>query len=562
MASHTQDDASSTAGSPSVAATPAPRGRPVGRVGQRVGPFLLEERLEQHDAIGLYRATRPAGSRQPQQVAIRIVEDARNDRAAAWVRHEYDILLRLNHPGVPRAFGYYSSQVGVAMSVPPPFLLHDLLEAQRAGQLTLDVPTALEIVQEVASILRHAHGVNGPDGPICHSHLSPRTIGLQEDGTVTVLGFGTTGPEVPYGYRPPEQVVGAFMDPRSDQWRIGALLIELLIGVPPYAELDDPEPAAVEGRVEPWVQRLERRHPEVARIVSKLLSPAAGSRYQNEGTLVRDLLEVTRHQGTSPDRRALMSHLRAREAARIRRIEAAEEARRKAEEAANPPPPPTHPEPEYRETPALPDSARMEPRPAPTAAPTPVAPEAPPASEPPEPDAPTEATRAGGEEAEAPTLQAVVASEPSDDHDSLGGPMLSQVLRTASGADPIDDPLSGGGPAIPRVVGVTWEEDEEAESSEGLSLGLGRVEASLHDDPSLGPLSALVTDGDEPHPELEDSDLSLETTDLLDDGPPAGSAASGAGPRPMKWFPSELAAMAAIGVAFVMAIFFLVWRFG
>ena len=556
MASHTQDDASSTAGSPPAAATPAPRGRPVGRVGQRVGPFLLEERLEQHDAIGLYRASRPAGSRQPQHVAIRIVEDARNDRAAAWVRHEYDILLRLNHPGVPRAFGYYSSQVGVAMSVPPPFRLDDLLEAQRAGQLTLDVPTALEIVQEVASILRHAHGINGPDGPICHSHLSPRTIGLQLDGTVTVLGFGTTAPEVPYGYRPPEQVVGAFMDPRSDQWRIGALLTELLIGVPPYAELDDPEPAAVEGRVEPWVQRLERRHPEVARIVSKLLSPAAGSRYQNEGTLVRDLLEVTRHQSTSPDRRALMSHLRAREAARVRRMEAAEEARRKEEEAANPPPPPVDPEPEYVETPALPDSVRMEPRP------TPVAPEAPPLSEPPEPDAPTEAARTRISEAEAPTLQAVVASESSDDHDSLGGPMLSQVLHTTAGSDPIDDPLSGEGPALPRVVGVTWEEDEEAESSEGLSLGLGRVEANPHDDPSLGPLSALVIDGDEPNPELEDSDPSLETTDLLDDGPPPGSSPSGAGPRPMKWFPSELAAMAAIGVAVIMAIFFLVWRFG
>ena len=41
-------------------------------------------------------------------------------------------------------------------------------------------------------------------------------------------------------------------------------------------------------------------------------------------------------------------------------------------------------------------------------------------------------------------------------------------------------------------------------------------------------------------------------------GPGVGRAA---GPRPLKWFPSD-PAMAAIGVATVMAIVFMVWRFG
>jgi hypothetical protein len=280
---------------------------------------LLVERLSLHDAIGQYRATRPAGSREPRQVAIRIVEDARNDRAAAWVRHEYDILVRLDHPGIPRAYGYYSSQVGVATSLPPTVMLESIVAARRAGEVTIDVSTALDIVHEVAIILRHAHSVHGPDGPVCHSHLHPGTIGMDKDGTVIVVGFGAAPTDTPHGYKPPEQVLGAFVDARSDQWRLGALIIELLLGVPPYTDLDDPGAAAAEGLVQPWLRRLERRFPEVARLVQKLLSPAAGNRYDNEGSLIRDLLEVMRHQANPPSRRALLSQMKAVAEAKTRR---------------------------------------------------------------------------------------------------------------------------------------------------------------------------------------------------------------------------------------------------
>ena len=539
MAPHPPDESPTT-----VAAPASRRGGRVGRVGQRVGPFLLEERLALHDAIGLYRASRPAGSRQPREVAIRIVEDARNDRAAAWVRHEYDVLVRLDHPGIPRAFGYYSSQVGVATSLPPVVTLASIFEARRGGQITLDVATSLDIALEVADILRHAHGVPGLDGPICHGHLAPATVGLAADGTVTVTGFGAAPGSLPIGYTPPEQVAGAFTDARSDQWRLGALIIELLLGVSLYADLDDPGAAAMEGLVQPWIRRLERRFPEVARVVTKLLSPAAGSRYDSDNTLVRDLLEASRHQGGRPDRRVLLSQMRALAEAEARRQA---EAERPPEPEPTPEPaPPVAPEPAFTPAPQLPD-------------PTPVPPE----PEPPAP-APVESTDdpdSLDDSLDAPSLSEVLGNTGPPEHDPLAdGPLPTPRLVPAPQPE-VADPA-----APPEPVAVAWEEDDEDDDS-GMSLGLGRIQAPGSDGPSLGPILAIADDPghEEPLAAVEDplADPSMEVTEVMGaTGIDPGTRPSPAGPRPAKWFPSELAAMAAIGVALIVAIVFMAWRFG
>jgi serine/threonine protein kinase len=530
----------------------------VGRVGQRVGPFQLVERLARHNAIGLYRATRPAGSRQPREVAIRIVEDARNDHAAAWVRHEYDILVRLDHPAIPRAFGYYSSQVGVALSLPPAITLDMVLLARQDGRLELDVPTSLDLLHEVADALRHAHGVAGPDGPVCHGHLHPANIGLNPDGSVVLLGFGAAPLEQPVSYSPPEQVAGAFTDARSDQWRLGALLVELLLGTPLYSDLDDPETAAAEGMVQPWVQRLERRYPEAARIAAKLLAPAAGSRYDHDNTVVRDFLELARHQGGRPDRRALVSQMRAI-------LEA--EARREAElrRAAEPEAPtvvaePKPPEPDnFQPAPQLPD----EPDPPETDGPTedaepepaiPLSPEAPEAAE--------DDDSLELDAAHAPSIGTILGGgDPTELPGAAPAPSLALVADVADIAN-VPDPAS-----IPEPVAVAYEEEDEDDySSEAMSLGLGRVQSPLSDGPSLGPIAAIAEDPTlgEPWGGVDGSDPTLEVTEVVDRDahdipapPPAPT-----GPRPAKWFPSELAAMAAIGVALIVAIVFIAWRFG
>ena len=499
------------------------------RLGQRVGPFQLVERLNLVDDIGLYRATRPAGSRAPHTVAIRIAEDARNDRAAAWVWHEYEILRRLDDPRIPKAYGYYSSQVGVATSLPPSLTLADVLEARRKGRIPVDIPTAVDIIVELAEALRHVHAIAGPDGPICHGHLNPASVGITSDGSLVILGLGAPPRELPVGYRPPEQVAGAFTDTRSDQWRLGAMLIELVLGSELYAGLDDPEDAATVGQVGPWVSRLERRQPALARIASKLLAPAAGNRYSDENTLVRDLLESSRLIGGQPDRRVLASRMNA-----IREAE-----NRRTAEAATTIDGPRPPKPK-RSHEATPPAARPVPEPSPAAleavavpTPTPVAaPDADPVMEEPAP-APTEPV-------------AVVAVEMTHDDPSLGldrvavadqeedGPSLgSNLPGLPHTEDPFNDPLE-----VPIV---------------GPELTQVTIDGSLGE-PDRAPESAVSRQPVAP----ADTDADAETTEVV--SRPASTG--GTGPRPNKWFPSELGAMAAIGIASLTAIAFLIWRFG
>ena len=591
-----------------VAPAVSPPGKKVGRVGQRVGPFQLVERLSRVDAIGLYRATRPVGSRQPREVAVRIIEDARDEHAAAWVRHEYDILSRLDHPTIPQAYGYYSSQVGVAMSVPPSITLEQILKARRAGQVELTDATAIDIVYEVAEAIRHAHSVTGPDGPICHSHLHTRHIAFHPDGALVVLGFGSAPTAQALAYTPPEQVVGAFTDARSDQWRIGALMMELLLGTRLYADLDDPEAAAAEGATRPWIERLARRHPEAARVASRLLKPAAGSRYPTDNLMIRDLLELTRHHAGQPDRRALVSQMRAaldaearRAAAELRRQEAerqaavaAEQARIKQEEERQAALAAEQERQRLEAERLAAEAARVEAeRQAAEAAEAAEAArrEAERLAE--EANAPSEPapqpTATGGSIGDPPDVLdagppvAVTTVEVHDDFDSIDAmesvqpPSIGTIL---GGGDPTGLPGAVPAPARPRSLSLVPEITEVADpamvpdgvsvayvdessddmSSEGVSLGLDRVDSPMHDGPSLGPIPGAVDDpaGTDGWEGLGADGSDQETTEIV--GPGVGPERSA--PRPLKWFPSELAAMAAIGVATVMAIVFLVWRFG
>jgi hypothetical protein len=252
---------------------------------------------------------RPGGTRQPTEVAIRIADNPRDEEAGAWVRYEYDVLRVLDDPRIPKTYGFFASQFALAMTWVDGIRLDQLLAGRSAGKLSLDAPTAMDILGEVAEALRHAHSKTGPEGSLHHGWLCPECVWLRKDGAVFVSGFGALPRHPPVGYEPPEQAAGAFVDARSDQWRLGALAIELLLGNPLYTGSASPSEAAAKGDVEPWIVRVEKRWPSVARALRKLLSPAAGTRYANDSEMIQEILEIGRGLGLS-DRKALVSRAR------------------------------------------------------------------------------------------------------------------------------------------------------------------------------------------------------------------------------------------------------------
>lgn len=238
-------------------------------------------------------------------MAVRIADNPRDERAAAWIRNEYDTLRAVDDARLPRAYGYYATQAALALTLVDGASLAEAFAAQREGLVRVDPATAVDVLAEVAECLAAVHAVSGTEGPLIHGSLCPERVVLDRDGRVFVLGLGLPpGDRVP-GYTPPEQAAGAFTDPRTDQWALGALAVELLLGERLYARSEDPTEDALQGRVGAALDRIERTFPAMIRLLSRLLAPAAGGRYPSDRELMGDLLTAHRQIAGRADRAIL-----------------------------------------------------------------------------------------------------------------------------------------------------------------------------------------------------------------------------------------------------------------
>ncbi len=164
---------------------------------------------------------------------------------------EIRVAAQLQHPNI---LGLYDSGVadGLLYYVMP-FIEGESLRDRLMREHQLPIEDAVRIVRESAEALQYAH-----DHKIIHRDIKPENILLQ-GGHALVADFGIakavesaghklteTGMAVgtPH-YMSPEQSLGSDMDGRSDQYSLGCVLYELLVGQPPF---DGPNPMAVLAR--------------------------------------------------------------------------------------------------------------------------------------------------------------------------------------------------------------------------------------------------------------------------------------------------------------------------
>jgi len=207
---------------------------------------------------------------------------------------ETPIASNLYHPHIVEVFarGEFEGQLWVAM---------EYLEGTNAAQLMADrfpavspAGEVLAIVTAIAGALDYAHqrGLVHRDVKPANILLTGRGEGeqrilLSDFGIARSLGAptGANATHVPIGtvaYAAPEQLMGADVDGRADQYALAATAFHLLTGAPPV-EHSDPV-AALSQLLDGPPPRLSDQRPELARldgVFSRALAKRPGDRFES-----------------------------------------------------------------------------------------------------------------------------------------------------------------------------------------------------------------------------------------------------------------------------------------
>jgi serine/threonine protein kinase len=217
-----------------------------GRLGERLGPYVVRERIGAGGMGAVYRAERTDAA-YDRAVAIKVIKRGMDTEAiVARFRRERDVLARLDHPYIARLVDGGTTADGL------PFVVMDLVDGVRidraCDERRLPIEARLRLFCKVCDAVQHAH-----QKLVVHRDLKPDNVFLTVvsgvPNVVKLLDFGVaklldvadneklTQTGMVMGtpaYMSPEHARGAGVDHRSDIYAVGCLMFEALTGRPPY----------------------------------------------------------------------------------------------------------------------------------------------------------------------------------------------------------------------------------------------------------------------------------------------------------------------------------------
>jgi tetratricopeptide (TPR) repeat protein len=204
-------------------------------IGRTIAHYEILELLGIGGAAEVYRAHDVVGGR---EVALKLLSDRADPAMVLRFAREAKALARLDHPHIVKTFdaGVANGQRYLAME-----LVRGGSLKERLQRGPLEWHQAVRLAAQVAQALAHAHAAG-----VIHRDLKPGNIMLDDEGTARLMDFGLahvsdasamtrTGTVMgTVYYLSPEQAVGKRVDARSDLYSLGAVLYEMVTGLPPF----------------------------------------------------------------------------------------------------------------------------------------------------------------------------------------------------------------------------------------------------------------------------------------------------------------------------------------
>ncbi|HVO89557.1 MAG TPA: protein kinase [Casimicrobiaceae bacterium] len=205
---------------------------------------------------------------------------------------------RLNHPSIVTIYDVGKSEdtAYIAMEFLEGRSLREVLDSG----VVLAPSTIAVMVAQIADGLAFAH-----QHDVVHRDIKPSNIMVLDSGSVKIMDFGIA--KLPSGsrtvagpifgspkYISPERVVGRDVDARSDIFSLGAVLYELLTGVPPFngTDLDEILHHVINAKPVPPSARNRRLPGAFDIIVERALAKHPNDRYQTAKEMAVDLRKL------------------------------------------------------------------------------------------------------------------------------------------------------------------------------------------------------------------------------------------------------------------------------
>ncbi|MFD0363857.1 serine/threonine protein kinase [Nocardia sp. GCM10030253] len=268
--------------------------------------YVIDRQLGRGGMGSVYLAKHP---RLPRMTALKLLnrEMFFDKEVRARFEREADLVAQLDHPNIVTVYdrGLDDEQLWISMQY------IDGIDAASVDPKTLPPERAVQIIKETADALDYAHGMG-----VLHRDVKPANILLARSGAgrgerVYLTDFGIarlrddTGHLTQTGtftatlaYASPEQLTGATLDHRSDQYSLACSLFWLFTGTGPFAATN---PAAViQGHLQGAPPALSSARPGLPYTLDSVLAKAMAKRPEDRYASCSEFAAAARQALTNP----------------------------------------------------------------------------------------------------------------------------------------------------------------------------------------------------------------------------------------------------------------------